>query len=293
MLRRRGSNDFLALSIELYGTVSPALLGEAQALLELVRPPAAERGRAAGRRGVRPPRRRPSSITTGRSTGDLAVHVEVREDSSGVMVSNGDLLIAPTVSRAGAAGARSAAARDRHARRHLRQRRAPAAEAARCWSGGLRRDPGGPRGLRRVPGRRTHAADGYASSPRAWSRSTRWLRDGPFADVHAHLVDNGVAARGVHDHDAGVPLGRTDQGRRLPAWVCARSSATSATAARSTCCGWEDGASSRAPRRGRCSSAASCTIRCCCRATSPGAGGPARLARHRPANLGHRPDRTA
>ena len=34
MLRRRGSDEFLALSIELYGAVSPALLGEAEALLD-------------------------------------------------------------------------------------------------------------------------------------------------------------------------------------------------------------------------------------------------------------------
>ncbi len=96
MLRRRGSDDFLALSLKLYGAVSPALLGDAEALLDCVRVPAFERGERLDAGAFA--RRAEAELDLYRATGvDLDVHVEVRSDSSGVMVSNGNLLIAPTV----------------------------------------------------------------------------------------------------------------------------------------------------------------------------------------------------
>jgi uncharacterized protein (TIGR02421 family) len=96
MLRRRGTKRFLELSIQLYGTVGPALLGDAESLLGLIPPPLPEHGERLDAdafallaeteldhyRALHP---------------DLDVHVEIRSDSSGVMVSNGNLLIAPTV----------------------------------------------------------------------------------------------------------------------------------------------------------------------------------------------------
>ena len=96
MLRRRGSDDFLALSLKLYGAVSPALLGDAEALLDCVSVPAVERGERLDAEAFA--RRAEAELDHYRATGvDLDVHVEVRSDSSGVMVSNGNLLIAPTV----------------------------------------------------------------------------------------------------------------------------------------------------------------------------------------------------
>jgi uncharacterized protein (TIGR02421 family) len=96
MLLCRGTGEFLTLSTQLYGTVGPALHGEAEALLAVVdpeapdRPPALTAGEFAARAEAELAHYREHH-------NDLDVHVEVRADSSGVMVSNGDLLIAPTV----------------------------------------------------------------------------------------------------------------------------------------------------------------------------------------------------
>jgi uncharacterized protein (TIGR02421 family) len=96
LLAARNTSDFRALSIELYGAVTPALLEHAQSILDAV-----ERTNGSGGeslldadafaqlaeaelehyRGVEP---------------DLAAHVEIRADATGVMVVDGDLLIAPT-----------------------------------------------------------------------------------------------------------------------------------------------------------------------------------------------------
>jgi uncharacterized protein (TIGR02421 family) len=95
MLRCRGSERFLELSLQLYGPVSPALLGEAEALLAQV-PPAARESEP-GIDATAFARLAEAELDLYRAVhADLAAHVEVRDDSSGVMVSNGDLLIAPT-----------------------------------------------------------------------------------------------------------------------------------------------------------------------------------------------------
>ena len=104
---------------------------------------------------------------------DIESHVELRDGSTGVMVSNGDVLIAPTARVSAGARRGPAPARDRHARGDLRQRRAPAAPRARQRS---RRHTRRPRkGWRCSPS--TSWADSpriaCVSSPRAWSRSTR------------------------------------------------------------------------------------------------------------------------
>jgi uncharacterized protein (TIGR02421 family) len=95
MLRSRGSDQFLELSLQLYGPVSPALLGEAEALLAQVPPPQRESGDPIDAATFA--RLAEAELDLYRAVHtDLAAHVEVRDDSSGVMVSNGDLLIAPT-----------------------------------------------------------------------------------------------------------------------------------------------------------------------------------------------------
>jgi uncharacterized protein (TIGR02421 family) len=95
MLRCRGSEQFLELSLQLYGPVSPALLGEAEALLAQVPPPDHESGE--GIDATTFARLAEAELGLYRAVHtDLAAHVEVRDDSSGVMVANGDLLIAPT-----------------------------------------------------------------------------------------------------------------------------------------------------------------------------------------------------
>lgn len=95
MLGCRGTPAFRALSVELYGAVSPALLAEAEAILEAVRVPAPDGG---------PWLDAPQIVAAAQVeldryravAPDIEVHVEVRDGSSGLMVSNGDLLVAPT-----------------------------------------------------------------------------------------------------------------------------------------------------------------------------------------------------
>jgi uncharacterized protein (TIGR02421 family) len=95
MLRSRGSERFLELSLQLYGPVSPALLGEAEALLAQVPPPPREPGDSVDAATFARLAEAELDLYRARHA-DLAAHVEVRDDSSGVMVANGDLLIAPT-----------------------------------------------------------------------------------------------------------------------------------------------------------------------------------------------------
>jgi uncharacterized protein (TIGR02421 family) len=96
MLRQRTSDRFLDLSIQLYGTVGPALLGDAEALLALVPPPPSEHGERLDADAFA--RLAELELDHYRAIhADLDVHVEIRSDSSGVMVSNGNLLLAPTL----------------------------------------------------------------------------------------------------------------------------------------------------------------------------------------------------
>ena len=93
MLRARGTADFLPLSVELYGAVSPALYEQAGALLLTVEPPPA--GTGAG------------SLTAAQFRDlaeqefdhyraldpDIGLHVEVRDDVAGVLCEGTTLLI--------------------------------------------------------------------------------------------------------------------------------------------------------------------------------------------------------
>jgi uncharacterized protein (TIGR02421 family) len=95
MLASRGSEHFLPLSIELYGTVTTDLLAAAHEILHEVEPPAAEEGPWLDADHVA--KAAQAELDRYRAFApDLESHVEVREGSTGVMVSNGDVLIAPT-----------------------------------------------------------------------------------------------------------------------------------------------------------------------------------------------------
>lgn len=95
MLVSRGSEQLLALSIELYGTVTPELLARARAILREVKPPHPEEGPWLDAQAVC--KAAQTELDRYRAFApDLESHVEVREGSTGVMVSHGDVLIAPT-----------------------------------------------------------------------------------------------------------------------------------------------------------------------------------------------------
>ena len=95
MLEARGSEDFVALSIELYGTVSRSLLQTARTILAEVDPGAGEEGpwldAEAVVKAVQAELDRYRAFAP-----DIESHVEIRDGSTGVMVSNGDVLVAPT-----------------------------------------------------------------------------------------------------------------------------------------------------------------------------------------------------
>lgn len=95
MLSCRGSPEFLGMSIEQYGSVSPALLAEAEQVLETVPAPGPDTG----------PRLDADAFVALAQAEldryrafapDIESHVELRAGSTGVMVSNGDVLVAPT-----------------------------------------------------------------------------------------------------------------------------------------------------------------------------------------------------
>lgn len=93
MLAARGTDDFLPLSIELYGTVAPGLLDHAQSILERIAAPGASRAER------RIDAHRFATLAEAelahyrRVDPDIGVHVEVRPDASGIMVSGGDLIV--------------------------------------------------------------------------------------------------------------------------------------------------------------------------------------------------------
>ena len=94
MLRARGTDDFRQLSVELYGGVAPNLLAAAEAILERVEPAQgsgvildAEQLLAVAEQEIEHYRR---------IEPDIDIHAEIRQDSTGVMVSDNVLLIGPT-----------------------------------------------------------------------------------------------------------------------------------------------------------------------------------------------------
>jgi uncharacterized protein (TIGR02421 family) len=95
MLSCRGSTEFLALSIEQYGAVSPALLAEAEDVLRRVPARPLDAGPQLDADAF--VRLAQAELDQYRAFApDIESHVEIREGSTGVMVSNGDVLVAPT-----------------------------------------------------------------------------------------------------------------------------------------------------------------------------------------------------
>jgi uncharacterized protein (TIGR02421 family) len=95
MLRCRGSTDFLPLSIELYGAVSPSLLATAEHLLDEIELPARDGQQALD--AVTFARRVETELDRYRAVfPEIEVRVDVRDDGTGVLFTNGVLLIAST-----------------------------------------------------------------------------------------------------------------------------------------------------------------------------------------------------
>jgi uncharacterized protein (TIGR02421 family) len=95
MLRCRGSTDFLPLSIELYGAVSPSLLATAEQLLDEIEVPARDGQQALD--AVTFARRVETELDRYRAVfPEIEVRVDVRDDGTGVLFTNGVLLIAST-----------------------------------------------------------------------------------------------------------------------------------------------------------------------------------------------------
>jgi uncharacterized protein (TIGR02421 family) len=93
MLRCRGSTDFLPLSTELYGAVSPILLAAAEELLDEIRVPPNDEGPSVDAATFA--RLADAEVDHYRQAlPQLDVKIEVRDDGTGIMVTNGDLLIA-------------------------------------------------------------------------------------------------------------------------------------------------------------------------------------------------------
>ena len=97
MLGARGTDEFLPLSIELYGPVAPALLARAEGILDRVEVPA--RGRDDRIDAVRFAELADAELAHYRAIEpDLGVHVEIRPDASGIMVSGRDLIVGSAAS---------------------------------------------------------------------------------------------------------------------------------------------------------------------------------------------------
>jgi uncharacterized protein (TIGR02421 family) len=93
MLGARDTDDFLPLSIELYGAVAPGLFDHAESLLERIDAPDATRDgrRISADRFVMLAEAELAHYR--RVDPDIGVHVEIRPDASGILVSGGDLIV--------------------------------------------------------------------------------------------------------------------------------------------------------------------------------------------------------
>jgi uncharacterized protein (TIGR02421 family) len=100
MLSARGTTEFLDLSVDLYGSVSPALEYQAEEILREVPKAPRSRRRCVDAAGIAALATR--EIARYREQyPELSTPIEIRDDISGVMVANGALLIASTASVSG------------------------------------------------------------------------------------------------------------------------------------------------------------------------------------------------
>ncbi|HVR31892.1 MAG TPA: tyrosine/phenylalanine carboxypeptidase domain-containing protein [Acidimicrobiia bacterium] len=97
MLDARGTDDFLPLSIELFGAVAPRLVAVAERILGLVEPDPTPRSHCLDAVGVAA-ELRTAMDDYAPLVAELGLSVHIRDDVAGVMVSNGQVLVADTVS---------------------------------------------------------------------------------------------------------------------------------------------------------------------------------------------------
>ena len=215
MLECRGSTGFLALSIELYGAVGAELLAEAEAILEQVPDPGPEEGpwldAAAVAKAAQAELDRYRAFAP-----DLESHVEVREGSTGVMVSNGDVLVAPTCH---VPVGRLEALLHHEVGTHVVTHVNGAAQPLRVLASGLAGHDETQEGLAvlaehlvgGLTARRLRQLAGRVVAVHAM------VERAPFDEVHATLVAAWhPRPPGVLDHHEGVPGGRAHERRRVP-----------------------------------------------------------------------------
>ena len=215
MLEARDTEDFLPLSVELYGGVSPSLRTAGRAAAGRHHPHRAVR-RGARRRGVpRAGRGGDRSLPRGGPRPRHARRDPLRRQRR-------DGLRRRAADRAGdegAAGPRAGAAppRGRHPPGHPGQRQPPADQGDGRRARGLRRDAGGSGRAGRDRLRRSHRVPAApARQPgrhRAPDDRRRDLRRGPRGARRRRLP----RGQRVDDRHARLPLRRDDQGRDLPA----------------------------------------------------------------------------
>lgn len=196
MLEARGTPDFMPLSIELYGTVSPGLLDQAERLLDRIEAPprpgagrwldAEEFGRLAEAelahyRAIDP---------------DVRLHVEIRPDASGIMVSGRDLIIGAA---ARVAEARADALLQHEVGTHLLTYVNGTCQPIRVLAAGLAGYEETQEGLAIL----AEFLVGGLSPTRLRQLAARvvavhhMVLGASFAEVHAHLVDAGVPRSGA------------------------------------------------------------------------------------------------
>jgi uncharacterized protein (TIGR02421 family) len=192
MLTCRGSTDFLSLSIEAFGTVGPDLLREAHDILGAVPASAPDPGPWLDADAFVQIAR--AELDRYRAFGpDIESHVELREGSTGVMVSNGDVLVAPT---ARVSAARADALVHHEIGTHVVTYVNGAHQQLRTLAGGLAGHEETQEGLA-VLGE--YLAGGLTAN-RLRQLAARviavheMITGADFADVHRGLVDAGVSA---------------------------------------------------------------------------------------------------
>ena len=232
MLSCRGSAQFLALSIEAFGAVGPTLLKEAEDILDTVSPGAPDPGPWLDAKSF--VELAQAELDQYRAFApDVESHVELRDGSTGVMVSNGDLLVAPT---ARVSTARVEALLHHEIGTHVLTFVNGSHQQLRTLASGLAGHEETQEGLAVL----AEYLGGGLTANRLRQLAARvvavhqMISGAEFPEVHDDFVDAGHPdGTGVHDHDAGVPLWRSHQGCGVPPRAArARGPPASRTAAR-------------------------------------------------------------
>ena len=216
MLRARDTDDFLGLSIELYGGVSPTLNRQAEALLAAV--PAAEPAgdvldaeeflQLALEEIDRYREQDP----------EIEMHAEIRPDVNGVMVSGDTLLVGP---ESAVQRVRAEALLHHEVGTHLVTQVNGSAQQVKVLGAGLAGYDETQEGMAVLAEIACGGLTAFRLRQLAGRVLTvhRLVSGATFAEAHDALVDAGFP-RGqcLHHRDAGLPVRRRHQGRHLPAW---------------------------------------------------------------------------